>query len=216
MSQRKQKFTRAVVEWARQGHLRVYPWRLTRDPYVLLVTEVMLRRTRADNVVPVFTTFFAKWPSPELLGKADPQEITLVLRPLGLRWRGENILELRDKMGEVARQSYSELLNLPGVGDYVASAVSCFARNEVRPLVDTNSVRVISRFFGLPFGPETRRRKPFRELASELVSREEPIAYNLALLDIAALACRPAKPVCNRCPLNIECMYARKLEGSSE
>ncbi|MEW6280034.1 MAG: hypothetical protein AB1758_15500, partial [Candidatus Eremiobacterota bacterium] len=170
-------FAQRLTEWAQLGNLRDYPWRHTRNPYVLLLTEMMLRRTRSDNVVPVFRRFFARWPTVCSFREAPCLEVRQVLDPLGLRWRIQNILDLRDALdGEDF--SFERVLRLPGVGDYVASATACFARDEPRPLIDTNLVRVLGRYFGFPVGPETRRRKGLRDLASALVPAEDPRTYN--------------------------------------
>lgn len=175
----------------------------------------MLRRTRADKVAEVYSAFMLRWPTLSDFLEAGDDELHAALRPLGLRWRVETLIALRDRLKETGTRSlgnlsHEELLALPGVGDYVASAISCFSQGEARPLIDVNSVRVIGRVFGLDTGPETRRRKSFRQLAEDLLPRDAPQAYNYALLDLAATICRPQKPACARCPLEALCAWARE------
>lgn len=211
------KFQACVLGWATLDHLRDFPWRHTREPYRLLISELMLRRTQARQVAPVYTEFCRRWPTlPDFL-TADTGEILAVLRPLGLCWRIQNMLEVREalrRLGELPSQ-YLELRSLPGVGDYVASAVLCFSHLESRPLIDTNTVRVIGRYFGIHVNPGTRRLKSFRELSLELVPLKKRLAsvYHYSLLDIAAAICRPHLPRCSECPLVSGCQSVH-LKGA--
>lgn len=183
------------------------------DPYMVLLTEIFLRRTRAENIVATYGVFFREYPCLVDFIQAQDRDILELVAPLGLKWRAENILQLRDALG-VARaipDTYDDLTALPGVGDYVASAVLCFVHAEARPLIDANLVRLIGRFFGFDTGPETRRRKWFIELAYYLVFLL-PVsavpAYNYATLDLAAKVCRPAVPKCRDCCLKMFCASA--------
>ena len=204
-------FQDRLLIWAADGNLRDYPWRNESDPYRLLIAELMLRRTRADQVVTVYERFVTKWPNLGEFCGAGERELAEVLFPLGLAWRVENFVKIRDaleKSQEVPR-SYDGLKGLPGVGDYVGSAICCFSYGERRPLIDTNSVRVVGRYFGLKTGPETRRRKWFREVIDALIPEAEPQMLNYALLDLGAKICRPQKPDCCNCPLSERCVTAR-------
>lgn len=213
-----ERFQLGVLAWGQPDRLRDFPWRHTRDPYRLLISELMLRRTQARQVAHVYTEFCQRWPELPHFLEAETEELTEVLQPLGLQWRIQNILEIRDclrSLGNVPH-SYNELLSLPGVGDYVASAVLCFSQQEARPLIDTNTVRIIGRYFGLRIHQGTRRLKTFRKLSSSLVPQDKTMAsaYHYSLLDLAATVCRPVRPFCQRCPLADQCR-ARQLEGTS-
>ena len=207
---------RALVDWGRSGRLRDFPWRNTKDRYRLLVSELMLRRTQAVQVVPVYLSFIERWPDLASFLEADEGAVKSVLEPLGLRWRAENLLQIRERLRVEPRipDTYSELTALPGVGDYVASAVLCFSRLERRALVDTNTVRVIGRVFNRAVTPTTRRNRAFILLAQALapLNLEECAFYHYALLDLAATVCRPARPVCKCCPLAALCQ-SRSVEG---
>lgn len=202
-------FQARVLAWAGPERLRDFPWRHTRDPYQLLLSELMLRRTQARQVAPVFLEFIRRWPDLERFVRAEVEALELVLLPLGLQWRVRNVLELREALRALGHipTDYNGLLSLPGVGDYVASAVLCFSRQDSRPLIDTNTVRVIGRYFGLEVHPGTRRLKSFRQLSAAMVPRDpaEAATYHYGLLDLAATICRPHRPDCSNCPLSAGC-----------
>jgi len=220
VASREARFPELLVRWALKGNLRSFPWRLESDPYRLLIAELMLRRTRGQNVVETFHRFIERWPMLEAFVSAEDEELFEVLHPLGLRWRAANFIQLRDRLqrsgGLELREGYEAMLTLPGVGDYVASAVCCFSRCEVRPLIDTNSVRVIGRVFGMTVGPETRRRRTFRLLAERLVPADQPRLYNYALLDLAASVCTIRNPACKQCPLEGICDFAASLRAGRQ
>jgi A/G-specific adenine glycosylase len=179
------------------------------------VAEVLLRRTRADLVAPVYRRFLERWPRLQDFLEAPWAEVEEILRPLGLRWRVENLRHLRQALpGVLQDPAYPRLLELPGVGDYVASAVRCFAFGEARPLIDANTVRVLGRYFGVPVGPESRRRKWLIELAWSVLPKEDVDLYNCAILDLAAQICLPRQPRCAACPLREQCCYARTRGAS--
>jgi A/G-specific adenine glycosylase len=208
-------FQRRLLNWARrEGSLRTFPWRLESDPYRFLIAEMMLRRTQAPQVARVYSQFMRNWPTLKEFVFADSQLIRRVLHPLGLEWRVENFLAVQkclSRSGKVP-SSYAQLLELPGVGDYVASAVCCFGYGERFALIDTNSVRVIGRYFQLETGPETRRRKWFKALAHDLVPASDVATYNYALLDLASSVCRPQSPACGACCLSTGCKHARSRQ----
>lgn len=210
-------FSRTLVRWARRGNLRPFPWRRSGSPYELLFTELMLRRTRAESVVPVHREFFSRWPALDDLLTAPASEISEVLYPLGLRWRRDNILAVREELRRTGfpTPTYGSLTSLPGVGDYVASAVLCFGYGQPYPLIDTNLVRLLGRYFGLEVHAETRRRKPFISLAGNLVPEKRFEEYNYATLDLAATICLPIAPLCRSCPLRKTCM-SRKFKLDHE
>jgi A/G-specific adenine glycosylase len=188
---------------------REFPWRSETDPYRVLVAEILLRRTQAAQVVPVYIRFLREFPDLSSLAQGRPQQIRKLLRPLGLRWRAENVIKLRrviaKKTGGGIPDSMELLGSLPGVGDYVAAAVRCFAKGEAVPVIDTNTARVVSRFFGIEGEGELRRNRAVRKLLSELAAGHHPREFNWALIDLAAQICRARVPLCSRCPLNEHC-----------
>lgn len=205
----RRRFSDSIADWYCENK-RDFGWRRTTDPYRILVAELMLRRTRAEQVADVYNQFIALWPTPADFSSATSERVEAVLRPLGLNWRIQNFLALRSAIRNEVPNEYLSLLELPGVGDYVASAVVCLAFGEKKALIDTNSVRVIGRYFGVATGPETRRRKNFRELASSLVP-ERSKEYNLGIIDLAAKVCRPNTPDCASCTLAQGCAFRASI-----
>ncbi len=124
-------------------HLRSFPWRMTNNPFHMLLAELMLRRTQARQVVPVYTRFATQYPDAQALLKAPSEEVASLLFPLGLAWRVPAFQQvarvLVDRYNGMVPQDYDALLTLPGVGDYVASAICCFAFGQALPIIDTNT-----------------------------------------------------------------------------
>jgi len=174
---------------------------------------MMLRRTRAAQVAPVFEDFISIFPTPELLAVASPESVAEVLRPLGLVWRLPAFplmaKALVEKYRGVGRLSRADLLGLPGVGDYVADAVRCFGYGDPVAIVDTNSVRVAARYFGFAFGPESRRQKGVRQAIELLLDPQSPETSNLAILDLAATICKAKNPLCGECPVSGRCSWRK-------
>ena len=198
-----------LLSWS-QDHLRVFPWRSTDNPFHILIAEMMLRRTQAKQVVPIYNQFILQYPDPQKLMNAPTEEVIQVLYPLGLAWRAPAFQKIAqvlvtDYNGKIPDQ-YETLLTLPGVGDYVASAVCCFAFNQTVPIIDTNTVRVAGRLFGIPTHAESRRRQPVRRLLKNLLDYQNPRIYNYSLLDFAASVCTPVSPHCEDCPLSSHCV----------
>lgn len=205
------EFHAALLRWGREN-FRSFPWRETRDPYEILIAEVMLHRTKAPQVLPVYLRFLQRYPGIEELARAEKEDLHAVMASLGLRQRVDMlhamVAEIADRFGGRVPVEKRALLSLPGVSDYIAGAVRCFAGNEPEPLIDTNTVRVTGRVFGLRTTDSSRRNRVFRELISALVDSDEPRTYNYALLDLANLVCTKVRPpVCRECPVQRFCLY---------
>jgi A/G-specific adenine glycosylase len=175
----------------------------------------MLTRTRADQVVPVYEKFFARFPSFETLKSANLQEAYEIFASLGLNRRARNVVDLVKTLaaleGEIPT-NVKDLASLPAVGDYVARAVMCYAFGLPEAPIDTNVIRIISRIFGFRTNDSSRRDEKFLEFAKSLVPKDRPREFNLALLDFGALVCKP-KPLCTSCPLNSTCSYYQKVKA---
>src|SRR3989442_3199493 len=144
-------FRYQIQNWWKDNR-RDFPWRVPAKPYSWLIAELMLRRTRASQVVPVYEAFIQKFPTPEDLSAADDGALIQMLRPLGLAWRVPAFKQLSLRIvsehgGRVPR-GREALIALPGVGDYVAESVRCFGFGEAVAIVDANTVRVAARYFG--------------------------------------------------------------------
>lgn len=204
-----QAFRIILITWG-QVNFRAFPWRLTHDPYIILVAELMLHRTQVIQVVPVFQTFITRYPDIQHLAQADRSELQEVLSPLGLRWRINLIYDMVQQIaGQFAMRVPVEkvdLLSLPGVSEYIAGAVRCFAWNLPEPLIDTNTVRITGRVLGLETKDSSRRNTRFRELITALLDTDDPRIFNYALLDLAHLIClKKQEPLCQECPILAFC-----------
>lgn len=216
---RRRIIARELLKWF-DRHRRAFPWRETfdkPDPYVILFTEIMLQRTRAEQVVPVYLEFVKKYPTFRQLARAPDGQVLALFSKLGLNWRAQNVVRLirtlEGRYGGEVPHDIVELKNLPAVGDYAAKAVLCYAFGDVLAPIDTNVVRIISRLFGLSMKSDTARRsKRISELTESLMPRGRSRDLNLSLLDFAAEVCRP-RPLCQVCPLREQCEYYKTSLG---
>ena len=211
-----------LIDWW-SIHGRNFRWRKSCDPYQILISELMLHRTRASQVATIFDNFVERYPNLTALSNAECIEIIDALRPLGLNWRTELILKLIDDVNKLYQgkipEKKEDLMSLHGVGDYVASAVRCFAFGYPEVVVDTNTSRVISRLFSFEEKGEMRRSKNVRESYQSILDKERPQEFNYALLDLGAEICKPRSKICSICPISNFCKTACKevvlLEKSS-
>jgi len=198
----------SLLEWHHKNR-RVFPWRVKRDPYRVLVAEFFLQRTPANRVAAFLPSFLTEFPSPEKLANANPSYLWETFHRLGLKkrmsWLVQATKTICQKYGGKIPDTMGELMSLTGVGEYTASAVLCFGFGRDIPIVDANVVRVFTRIFGLP---ETHRTGSVvvKELAQRLLPTSQAVAYNEALLDLAALICKK-RPVCSECPVKGHCNY---------
>jgi A/G-specific adenine glycosylase len=204
-------FRRRIISWYKKNG-RFYPWRKEKDPFKVLVAEMMLRRTKADQVVPVYEKFCREFPDVDTLARAKQEAVEKILHPLGLKWRVPAFImmarEVVEKYHSRIPDNREELISLPGVGDYVAGAVLSIAYGKNEWLVDSNIVRIFKRYFGIKTSKEGRRDKHVIEMAKIYVSGKDPGRATMGILDITALICKPRKPECEKCPLRIHCHYA--------
>ena len=198
---------KALLRWGR-AHFADYPWRQPLPLWQALIAEVMLLRTRAQQVVPVFEDLRTRYDTPAAFARAGEHEIRDLVRPLGLAWRGALLTRLArslDELGGELPDSVEGLQELPGVGPYAAAATLSLHSNRRAALIDANTVRVVCRLLGRPYDGETRRKRWLRELMEELTPPRAHRAFNYALLDLAMTVCKPRRPKCERCPLQRSC-----------
>jgi len=204
------QFRRRLLNWF-QHHQRDYPWRRTRDPWRVLTAEMMLQRTKADQVEKVYGEFFRQFKTPSDAVNASSRTFRKALLPLGLHWRISNFRAIARVFAATSSQrvprSREELVLLPGVGEYVAGAVLSVAYDQPEWIVDANIVRVFRRFFDISTSKEGRRDRHVIEMAKIYSNCRTPREANLALLDFAALVCIPRKPRCEGCPIRRNCAF---------
>lgn len=208
LEDRIQEFVSRLLAWRRK-HRRSFPWRETRNPYRVLVAELMLHRTKAQQVVPVYRSFIENYPTPEALADTTVERIRSEISSLGLEYRATRLKKIAkilvDHYGGQVPSDFKSLRQLPGVGAYIANAVLCFAFGRDRPLLDTNVIRVIHRVFSIPIPPDSHKKKKLWDLMERIVPHDEAREFNLAILDLGALICKARKPEHDKCPLKDIC-----------
>lgn len=208
-----QRIQRELRVWGRENY-KEFPWRAPRHQWHALIAEVLLQRTRARNVVPVYQAFVARFPDAEALKTATLEEIETLIYPLGLRWRAPLLKQLCDHLaasnGDVPA-TMDELLQLPAVGPYVASAMVSLHLGKRAVLIDANVVRWLCRLVDRPMDGETRRKTWLIELAQSVTPPRKAREFNYALLDFTMEICAK-KPQCARCPIGPKlCLHGRKV-----
>ncbi len=201
------EFRERLMAWGPSG-FQHYPWRKKLPLWKGLLVEVMLQRTRADQVAPSFRCLDSCFPTARSLRNMDESGARDLIGPLGLSWRIPLFVELCREIAEHGGRlprDMSALQNLPGVGPYAAGAALSLHGETRAVIVDSNVVRVLCRFLGVPFDGETRRKKWVEEALEHLTPENDFRAFNYALLDLAMQVCRPRRPDCGICPLQTLC-----------
>ncbi len=200
-------FRLAVLDWG-ERHRRDLPWRATRDPWRVLVSEVMLQQTQAARVVEPYRRFVERFPTPEACASAGSAAVVRAWSGLGYNRRAVNLhrasAAIVDRHGGRVPDDLTALRELPGVGEYTARAVLVFAHESDVGVVDTNVARLLARaVVGAPLG-----RAEAQELADRLVPMGRGWAFNQALFDLGARHCTARRPDCRECPLRRRCRWA--------
>lgn len=209
---RVEAFQRSILSWYRR-YGRTFPWRArSATPYTLIVSEILLQRTRAEVVAKFFPRFVERFPGWKHLATATDEQLRVFLAPIGL-WR-RRAASLRALGGEmrVRRGRFpghrNEIEELPGIGQYIASAILLFCRGEREPLLDVNMARVLERCFSPRKLVDIRYDPWLQMLARRVVDHKQATEINWAVLDLAAAHCSTRQPDCIACPLRKFCRYA--------
>jgi len=209
------RFKRALLRWFR-AHARDLPWRATRDPYHVLVSEFMLQQTQVSRVMDYYDRFLARFDTVERLARARPAAVRDAWEGLGYYRRAENLHRLaRTVVREYAGRIPADpeiLRTLPGVGRFTAGAVATFAYERRAAAVDTNVARVLVRVFRN--GRRLREREVWL-LAERVLPRDRRVAweFNQAMMDLGATICVARSPRCDGCPVRSACSYAARRRG---
>lgn len=203
----------ALSEYLEERPADPFPWRKRREPFLILISELMLMRTRADLVVNVFNDFIERYPSPEALLEAEASEVEAVLRPLGLVKRIPFFIKaavyICENYPDGIPADRKSLKKIPGVGRYTADAVLAFAFNESIVPADVNVLRWLSRITGLQMTHQTKGSPELRALLPTLAPLGGRTAYKL--IDFIRDICRPRKPRCEVCPIVSHCHHGMTL-----
>jgi A/G-specific adenine glycosylase len=203
-------FSPALLPWYR-AHRRPLPWRNTRDPYRIWLSEVILQQTRMDQGMAYWERFVKQYPTVDHLAKAHEDDVLKLWQGLGYYSRARNLLtaarQVVNEHGGSFPTTHAELLTLKGVGDYTASAIAsiCFDRPDA--VLDGNVYRVLARVFGIDTPIDsTEGQKQFRALAQELIDQKQPGDHNQAVMELGATVCTPKNYACMLCPLQPKCI----------
>jgi A/G-specific adenine glycosylase len=194
-----------LLGWFKEN-ARELPWRRTRDPYAILVSEVMLQQTQVDRVLPYYMRFLERFPTVEDLAAAPTSDVIRIWSGLGYNRRAVNLQRAAravvDELGGSFPDDPAELKKLPGIGAYTAGAIAAFAYERDVAFLDTNMRRVISRVI---YGSESVRESDAVGAATTLLPSGHGWTWNQALIEFGALQCTARRPACIICPLRDEC-----------
>lgn len=212
---RKRLFVSTLLHWFRRNG-RNLPWRRTRDPYRILVSEFMLQQTQVNRVKEYYAQFLNRFPSLGDLADAGEDDVLEAWEGLGYYNRARNLHKaartLRDEFGGQFPKSREQLISLPGVGEYTAGAILSFAFHEPAPILDTNVERVLERVFvKRRHSSPARQERRLWKMAGSLIKREYVWELNQALIDFGATVCTARNPGCSTCPMKSFCVeYDRR------
>jgi A/G-specific adenine glycosylase len=208
-------FRKRLLDWYARVQ-RPLPWRATRDPYAIWVSEIMLQQTRVATVLPYFHRWMQRFPTLESLAEASEEEILKLWSGLGYYSRARNLHRGAKQAGSVFPADYPAIRSLAGIGDYTAAAIASIAFGQAYPAVDGNVLRVMSRLTndaGDIGAAGTRQR--LTEAAGGLLDRKHPGEFNQAMMELGATICLPKNPQCLICPVSALC-EAKKLGRQAE
>ena len=203
------KFSSKLISWYKKNK-RDLPWRETKDPYKVWISEVILQQTRVNQGLPYYIKFLEKYPTLKELSLTSEKDVLLLWQGLGYYKRAINLLESAKmivKANEgIFPNTFNDIIKIKGVGDYTASAISSICFGEKQVVVDGNVFRFISRLFGIK---KDRKLKStlsfFKNKLKSLIDNLDPGDFNQALMEFGALQCLPYKPLCDSCIFKLEC-----------
>lgn len=214
LAPRAERFRRRLLAWYGR-HQRALPWRRTRDPYRILVSEIMLQQTQVIRVEEYWRRFLGRYPTIEALAAARPAEVRDAWAGLGYYARARNLhaaaRRVAGTMGGRLPSDPADLARLPGIGRYTAAAVASIAFGRDVGTVDTNVARVLARAFRLAGRARTAARaNALWRTAHRMVPRGRASEWNQALMDLGATVCVARAPRCERCPVRAACLTGRR------
>ncbi len=209
------KFGALLLTWHDTENERELPWKNEKDPYKIWLSEVILQQTRAEQGLPYYLKFTGTYPTVQALAAADDDDVFRLWQGLGYYNRCKNMLKaaryIALQNGGKMPQTYDELVQLPGIGTYTAAAIASFAYDLPHPVIDGNVYRVLSRCFAIKTPVDTTIGKSeIAVLASKLISGHPPARFNQAIMDLGATVCKPAAPICAKCPLETLCVASKQ------
>lgn len=207
----------ALLAWFEQ-HRRDLPWRHTRDPYAILVSEIMLQQTQVDRVLPYWHAWMERWPTAEALANAPVADVIREWKGLGYNRRAVNLQRAAQAVvtaGGEFPTTVEGLLALPGIGPYTAGAIACFAYEQDVAFIDTNMRRVLHRIFvGVDVPKPVVPDKHVLEIAAEVIPPGNGWTWNQAIMEFGAIHCTARKPLCLTCPVQAFCEAFPEIQAA--
>ncbi|MEN9335330.1 MAG: hypothetical protein RLZZ500_317 [Bacteroidota bacterium] len=206
-------FTNSLLLWYLENQ-RELPWRQTRNPYCIWLSEIMLQQTRVAQATPYYFRFLEALPTVQDMAQAEEESILKLWQGLGYYSRARNMhytaKQIVTEFQGNFPNSYKSLLQLKGVGEYTAAAIASISYNEPVAVVDGNVYRVLARFFGIETDiASSKAKKEFTALANTLLDQKRPAQFNQALMEFGAIHCTPKNPKCENCVLQSACIAFR-------
>jgi len=207
-------FSNTLVYWYLQNK-RELPWRKSKDPYLVWLSEIILQQTRIAQGMSYFLKFADAFPTVHDLANADESTVLKLWQGLGYYSRARNLhfsaKYISSELKGDFPKTYKEIIKLKGVGDYTASAIASICFDEPTAVVDGNVYRVLARYYGIstPIN-STKGIKEFKALAQSVIDESQPGVFNQAIMDFGSLQCKPQNPDCDSCPLSSSCVAFEK------
>ncbi len=210
----KKRFRKKILNWSKDN-LRDYPWRKKRNPYKVLISEILLTRTKAKQVVPVYNEFMERYPNVRSILNMKFEIVAELIKSLGLAFRADMLKTLSEQLKNDYNKkipgNVNRLKKLRGVGNYCANAVLCFGMGKKRAILDANFIRIYKRVFGIrPKTKTAKSDKYFWGFAETMLPKKKYVEYNYGILDLGGYICKNRNPECNICPVNEICKKYNK------
>jgi A/G-specific adenine glycosylase len=211
-----QKFTDELINWYEKNK-RDLPFRHTNDPYAIWVSEIMLQQTTVTAVIPYYYRFLSTYPTVKDLANASLDDVYKLWEGLGYYRRAKNLhlaaIKIVDEFKGIFPRDHTDILSLPGIGPYTASAISSFAYHEEYAAIDGNALRVLSRMLGLHDNiAQAKTIKRITDYANKMIVGKDSASFNQGLMDLSNAYCRPKNPDCSNCPLVTYCQAYKHHE----
>jgi len=207
-------FSKTLNHWY-SNNKRALPWRQTKDPYYIWLSEIILQQTQVAQGLPYYSKFTEEFPSVFHLANAEESSVLKLWQGLGYYSRARNLHAtakyIANELNGEFPNTYKDLLKLKGIGDYTASAIASICFNKTEAVVDGNVYRVLARYFGIdtPIN-SSKGAKEFKQLAQELIDKKNPAEFNQAIMEFGATQCKPQNPNCSMCPFKTSCIAFNK------
>ncbi len=202
-------FSNKLLHWYKDNH-RDLPWRNTRNPYLIWISEIILQQTRVNQGYQYYLRFIEKFPDVKTLANAKEEDVLKLWQGLGYYSRARNIYhaaqQIMNDFNGIFTFDYHDIIKLKGIGSYSASAIASIAFKQCYPVIDGNVLRVISRIYGITTPIDSSKGKnEIQTILNSLIDKENPDIFNQAIMELGALVCNPQNPKCETCPLNVLC-----------